>query len=646
MCMRLREQMKIAVLVGGLRFDSQRRIVNGILEKAGRDGANVFVFTCDAWTYSSSYYNQGETAVFTLPDFSSYDGVILHGDTIYDNSVMKKVVKKIEEAKVPCVSLNIKYPGIYYMGMGNENGTYEIVKHFVEVHGAKNLAFISGPEGNQDAEGRLKGFCRALSDLGMSYDEKLIFYGDYHPGSGKDAVAYYDTLEGEFPDAIVAANDEMALGAYYELQERGYDVPGRVLLSGYDYAYKGRNHVPRITSVKRPELELGRGAYQKLMDIIAGREIAAEEELECTVMYSDSCGCVGKVAESENDFRKNMVREMMQITNYSEIIKSASADFTGVATFESLLEQIKKYLRMINPEEFYLCMCVVKEPVVGEMTGKMEEGTELAEFTRYSSEICIPLIWKNGNVERYGRFSVNELLPEEFMQGKTGEFYSIVPLHYQDRCYGYCVLGNSRLLIDSELFHLFIMNINNAFENLRKQNVLNRMVQKLNKMWIYDTLTGVHNRAGFFKFAYNLIAEARSKKHNLFALFLDLDGLKSVNDKYGHDEGDNFIKAMGQVMEKVRRHGELLMRYGGDEFVLLAHGFTQADAEEYIARIKTGIENYNAMSNRPYRLDASMGYTLMDPTDDFDLEELIESADREMYKVKNEKKRAKAEKEG
>ena len=72
------------------------------------------------------------------------------------------------------------------------------------------------------------------------------------------------------------------------------------------------------------------------------------------------------------------------------------------------------------------------------------------------------------------------------------------------------------------------------------------------------------NRAGFFKFAPNVIKEAISKGNKLFVLFLDLDGLKSINDRYGHDEGDSFIRAMGNVLSKVRGHGELLMRYGGD----------------------------------------------------------------------------------
>lgn len=192
--------------------------------------------------------------------------------------------------------------------------------------------------------------------------------------------------------------------------------------------------------------------------------------------------------------------------------------------------------------------------------------------------------------------------------------------------------------MDSELFHLFIMNINNALENLRKQSMLNSVVHRLNRMWIYDTLTEVFNRAGFFKFAPNLIHEAIDRKENLFILFLDLDGLKSVNDRYGHDEGDAFIKAMGMILRQLHGNGELVMRYGGDEFVVMSKNYTDEKAAGYIRRIERSIDEYNMTSGKEYKLGASMGYSLVEPEEDMKLEDLIEVADQEMYKVKKAKK--------
>lgn len=634
--------MKIAVLVAGMRFDSQRRIINGIMEKAVLDGTDVYIFTCDAWTYSTSYYNKGEAAIFKLPDFQDYDGVILHGDTINDKDVMKKVVSAIQRSGVPCVSLNLRFGGMHYIGMENAFGITEIVNHLIKKHGAERLAFISGPKENADATGRLKAFRQAMADNDMTVYKERIYYGDYHPESGKDAVAYFSESKLKFPDAIIAANDEMALGAFYELLQRGYEVPRDVLLTGYDHAFAGKNHYPKITSVKRPELELGRRSYDMLMDCIAGKEVQ-EEDLLCTPVFTESCGCDDKVEEDSTSIRKRYVKEKLHVTTYSEIIKSSSADFTGAMTYENILEKIRKYVKMMEIEEFYLCMCIREEAFGGEVMSKINTEASMPDITSYSEEICIPIVYRDGIFSQHGRFKAKELLPKEYTEGEKGGFYTVIPVHYQERCYGYCILKNSRLMLDSELFHMFIMNIDNALENIRKQNMLNSMVERLNRMWVYDTLTGIFNRAGFFKFAPNVINEARRKGNDLFVFFLDLDGLKSVNDKYGHDEGDAFIKAMANVLSQVHRHGELLMRYGGDEFVVLSQGFTHEDAKGYMKQVELGIEKYNASSNHPYTLEASMGYSIMAPTENLDLEAFIETADQEMYKSKNEKKRKRRE---
>ena len=633
--------MKIAVLLGGMRFDSQRNVMNGILEAAQQDGADVYAFTGDAWTYSNRYFSKGETEIFSLPHFEDYDGVILHGDTIYDEDMMDRTVAAIQKAGVPCISLSVSYPGMLCAEMENDNGLYKIAEHMIQVHHARTLAFVSGPEGNSDSEGRLLSFRKALADNGIAVDERYIFYGDYHPEGGRRAVSYFCDKLGALPDVIVAANDEMALGALFELGNRGIKVPDHVLLSGYDYTDMARTHYPQLTSVKRPEKELGQQAYLKLRAHIRGEEIP-EEKLYSEPVFAGSCGCEDKERESERVIGERAVRDKVHVTTYSEIIKSSSADFTGAVNFEQLLEQIKKYIMMIDPQEFYLCMCVTDEPDVDKEDAEsiVEEIHKkvTAEETTYASEIYIPLLYVNGKFGSYGRFAVEKLLPEELTEGKAAGFYTVMPVHYQNRCYGYCVLQGSRLMLDSPMFHLLIMNINNALESLRKQEILNDMVQRLDKIWVYDTLTNVYNRAGFFRYAYPIIEEARQAKKNLFVLFLDLDGLKSVNDKYGHDQGDEFIKAMGKVLSQVRSHGQLLMRYGGDEFVILGTGFTPEAAEAYMEQIRRGIDNYNAASNRPYLLDASMGYTLMDPSEEFDLEEVIESADQEMYKAKKAKK--------
>jgi diguanylate cyclase (GGDEF)-like protein len=194
--------------------------------------------------------------------------------------------------------------------------------------------------------------------------------------------------------------------------------------------------------------------------------------------------------------------------------------------------------------------------------------------------------------------------------------------------------------MENAFYQFFVMNISDAMENIRKQELLVTMVDKLKKVWIYDTLTGIYNRAGFQEFANQVLQEAREKKENLFFLFLDLDCLKKINDEYGHDSGDQMIRAMAEILRETHRHGEVLMRYGGDEFVIFGAGYSEDAAREMIERIRKDIILYN--ENHPeksYQLSASIGYHIEPYDTKATIEELISCADKKMYQEKKTKRR-------
>ena len=108
--------MNIAVLLSGVGLESQNKVVNGILDSALPDEANVYIFTCDRWKYESrTIYEKGEYNIYSLPDFTQYDGIIIVSDNIYNQTVTGDVIAKIRESKVPCVSLGMKLDDIIFV---------------------------------------------------------------------------------------------------------------------------------------------------------------------------------------------------------------------------------------------------------------------------------------------------------------------------------------------------------------------------------------------------------------------------------------------------------------------------------------------------------------------------------------------------
>ncbi len=113
-----------------------------------------------------------------------------------------------------------------------------------------------------------------------------------------------------------------------------------------------------------------------------------------------------------------------------------------------------------------------------------------------------------------------------------------------------------------------------------------------------------------------------------------------MNDKYGHEEGDALIRAIAGILEQTRRHGQLLVRYGGDEFVMLVIGYHEQEIQDYIASIHASIKKYNQIYHRSWLLDASIGYYLKQKAEPDDLNRMIELADQDMYRVKRGKKKS------
>lgn len=634
--------MNIAVLLGGVGYDVQRRMINGILDSALPDGANVYIFACDGWNYESRFkYENGEYNIYRLPDFTKYDGVITLLDTIHDLKVTEELLDKIREAEVPCVSLTIKVEDAMCIYLDNRTGMREIMEHLVSVHKARHFYYISGPIDNFDARERLEACKETMEKYNLEWNEEAVFYGDYTYKSGVRAVEEYLKSDKPLPDAVVAANDEMAVGAALALRKAGYRIPEDILVTGYDNSSIAQLNHPRMTTVQRGEYKAGGMAYKMLVQAGNHEDTVKEYTVYGEPIFSQSCGCDIIQGYTHTELQEMYVSKSVEMQGFLELLKCCSAEFTGLDTFSDLVECAKRYIKQLDPDYFYVCTCGSIENYYEELERIAEGKGRGRDDTVYMDHIEVPIAYENGEFNSYGEFHKNELLPADCKRIDKGVFYLVMPLHHQESCFGYCVVGNYRPALESRFFQQFILCLDNAMETVRRQDTMRAMLGRLNRIWLHDELTGVHNRAAFRKFAPRIIEEARKRNKPVAVIFADMDDLKKVNDLYGHDEGDAYIRAMADILEKNRSHGELLTRYGGDEFVIVANGYFEKEIKEYIGRIYDAVDRYNHIHIKNYKLDASIGYWIEVDAEKADLDKMVELADQNMYQVKRAKKASK-----
>jgi diguanylate cyclase (GGDEF)-like protein/PAS domain S-box-containing protein len=163
--------------------------------------------------------------------------------------------------------------------------------------------------------------------------------------------------------------------------------------------------------------------------------------------------------------------------------------------------------------------------------------------------------------------------------------------------------------------------------------------EKLHAMSINDELTGLYNRRGFLNMAERELKIAKRKKRTLVLFFADLDGLKWINDTFGHNEGDQALIDTGNILKKTFREVDIIALFGGDEFVILAIDASKSSAEILTTRLYENLTAHNSKETCRYNLSLSLGISCYDPEIPASLEELISQADSAMYEQKKSKRK-------
>ena len=158
--------------------------------------------------------------------------------------------------------------------------------------------------------------------------------------------------------------------------------------------------------------------------------------------------------------------------------------------------------------------------------------------------------------------------------------------------------------------------------------------ERYRAFYLVDELTNLLNRRGFFTLAEQQLKMANRNQKGILLLYIDFDGLKQINDTFGHSGGDMALKDATSIIKGTFRQSDIVARIGGDEFVVLALETSWAFAETLSTRLQQSLRSHNAEAGRPYKLSFSVGYSYYDPGAPCSLEELIARADSDMYEQK------------
>lgn len=232
---------RIAFLAGAISFDNQSRVVDGVLKRTSEMGIDVYIFTCFV-NYDELEENKiGAFRIMDLPDFSTFDGVICMKNSIQYEPAARSVVNRIIKSKVPAVSIDEKINGMHYVGISDYKSQKSIVEHLINEHHLTKINYVCGILEGKEGADRYRAYRDAMAEHGIPVCDDQIYYGNYNRESGRKAVEFF--AKTNMPQAIVFANDAMAIGGTERLRQYGYRVPEDIVITGFDNkrrSYTGR----------------------------------------------------------------------------------------------------------------------------------------------------------------------------------------------------------------------------------------------------------------------------------------------------------------------------------------------------------------------------------------------------------------------
>lgn len=630
---------RIGVFIGEVFGEYQRKLIRSVSRRAKALDYDVFVYATFGAYGDNLLYAEGEESMLDLPDLAGLDGIILSEDTFDIEGIGEKLESRIRhQANCPVVSLKTEKEGFYSVLVENKQTMSDITRHFIKEHGFTDICYMSGKKEYQDAQERLSGFLQVMQESNIQVTEHMVFEGDYWREKGKEAVDWFMTGRTTYPQAIICANDYMAISICLELQKRGIRVPEQVCISGFDNVEEAKLHVPCFTTAEITPDALGLKAVEIIDNVCHGRPQEKVVRVSPKLILGESCGCGKREIQNSTSFMLDTIHTQF---NTMKRIVFMTTDCQDAYKEEEVFRLADRYAPDNNAEKVWICLNNHYEKILEE---EYDENRKA-----FTDEMVLKRFIHNNHqaVRCNKKFPKKEILPKECLDTEFPQTYFIFSIHYRNQCFGYTVM----IVEEGKWFNLFtqayLMVMANAIEDIRVHREVSGL-EEFRTLYLQDPLTGIYNRRGFEKklrminetmIEKNVTLQSTKNKYKYISVVsIDMDGLKYINDNFGHAEGDDALRRLAGVIKKLAGKDEVYARTGGDEFSMILLSDTPQRHENFEKIFQEAMDEEEKRVKKPYPLHASVGVCLITEKGDVSLLKCIQMADELMYTQKRKYK--------
>lgn len=619
---------KIAVLGNAWSFDFINAIISGIQEITKDIPCDIYFFTCYKFHNPDQTNNTTGYNIFNLIHFEDFDGVILLSNLFEDADSLQKVVQKIKDTKTPAVSVIKQIEGLPYVTSNNYIGFYNLITHLIEEHNIKTVGYIGGIPHDVQNETRYKAFKDAMRKHNLPINKDIVFKeGDWSFKYGYERGIQIFSMD-QIPDAIICSNDTEAYGVIRAAFQKNIKIPEQVKLIGCDNDSCADATFPSLSTVDTQIKEIGKCAAQMLLEKNKSLEPVV---IDTKMIIRQSCGCNLAISETQKNYAIKQLLVQDEEERFLAQQRHTEDVFINDTNIYFFWEDCQNFFHKRHTFEGNDFSIMLMKDLTKSMLFQDESFSDSTELDLLQVFINI----QNGKIVTPETIQKRQLLPKNMLDNKNNNLYVFLPLVFHNNLYGYYCGKNNIKLLYNKRGYMWTKNLANSIEKFREKNKYRLLSQKYLGLSTKDALSDVYNRTALDMFAKELYETNRHSNYYTVLYFIDINDMKAINDNHGHLHGDMAIKLVADELKSIIPEKWLLIRYGGDEFVIIG----SSENKEYIdilENINKGLlERGNKMS-LPYKVSVSIGLSLVRPDSVNPLCDEINKVDEIMYKHKKE----------
>ena len=612
----------IAVCLTKIQDEVTYEFIDALYQTVKGADYRLLLFNSFSDLYHQNVYDEGAKSIYQLLNYDLVDAVIIKADTINDHQVIRDLIARAKERQIPVILLNMKAEGCYSIVPSYENVFSQLIEHVIKVHHKRKLYFLSGSMGESNSMLREKIFRETLRDCGIDPQTAKVAYGEYWYGPAERAVENW-IQSGDLPEAIICANDAMAVAACKVLKRHQIRVPEDMIVTGFDGVPSYQFHRPALSTCTRTSSVLAGKCREMLTNILEKNKPPYRDIEEYTLTIQESCGCR---KQSHPDYQlcaDRLCVSRWDTQRHEEFILSQ---------VERVVETIDMGIIGNKLNSFILpdSMVALNSDFLAATRSnvKPDPGRPFAE-----EMIVISSLDSNLDRHRYALYKSAEMYPhlEEAVSEDT--MFLFQSIYVENNVCGYYIVKSKELLTDASKIHRVSKVMNLAFSLIISRMQQDHMSHSLEEMQYHDPVTGVLNLKGLVKRINELYPIW--KERAIAVSVYNIPKYQFIYENYGLKDVEETVQLTADALRMANPQDTVTARISDDSFCIINEAEDQGAAgliiNDSVRAFYRFIESFNKTQDKEYFVEVNCGCTTAAAGWNNDMKTYIKVAMGELY---------------